>query len=87
MNTYYIALMGCLTLLSLSSISAEDFVMVKAPCLEKNGNGDCMRWGVISRGCKAPAGGRCTVDYTYDGKRAICNAENGASCSQTIKLN
>ena len=86
MNKFYIALIGCLSLLSLGTIFAEDFVMVKAPCLQKDGNGDCMRWGVISRGCKAPIGGKCTVDYTYEGKRAICNAENGSICSQTMIL-
>lgn len=87
MNKYHTLLIGYLTMVSIGTIAAEDFVMVKAPCYEKDANGQCMKWGVISRGCRAPIGGKCTVDFTLLGKRAICNAENGATCTQIMKFN
>ncbi len=79
-------LIAIIAFLSTGYLYAEDFVMIKAPCNQKNAQGECIAWGVMNKGCKAPMGGTCKVDFSHGDKRAVCDAVDGGSCNSSIRL-
>lgn len=63
----------------------ETEVQVPVTCTQVS-EGQCLQWGAITRGCKAPAGGSCTATVKEGEKTATCNAKDGGSCNARITL-